>query len=38
VELLEENLRAEALLLGRRSYEFLAAVWPSRRGALARTG
>jgi len=33
--LLEENLRAEALLLGRRSYEFLAAVWPSRNGALA---
>ena len=33
--LLEENLRAEALLLGRRSYEFLAAVWPSRSGALA---
>jgi len=33
--LLEENLRAEALLLGRRSYEFLAAVWPSRTGDLA---
>ncbi len=33
--LLEENLRAEALLLGGRSYEFLAAVWPSRSGALA---
>jgi len=33
--LLDENLRAEALLLGRRSYEFLAAVWPSRSGALA---
>ena len=33
--LLEENLRAEALLLGRRSYEFLAAVWPSRSGDLA---
>jgi dihydrofolate reductase len=33
--LLEENLRAAALLLGRRSYEFLAAVWPSRRGDLA---
>lgn len=33
--LLEENLRAEALLLGRRSFEFLAAVWPSRSGALA---
>ncbi|HTZ65221.1 MAG TPA: dihydrofolate reductase family protein [Solirubrobacteraceae bacterium] len=33
--LLDENLRAEALLLGRRSYEFLAAVWPSRSGDLA---
>jgi dihydrofolate reductase len=25
----------EALLLGRRSYEFLAALWPSRSGELA---
>ena len=33
--LLDENLGAEALLLGRRSYEFLAAVWPSRGGDLA---
>jgi dihydrofolate reductase len=33
--LLDENLRADALLLGRRSYEFLAAVWPPRSGALA---
>ena len=33
--LLEEALGAEALLLGRRSYEFLAARWPSRSGELA---
>jgi dihydrofolate reductase len=33
--LLDEALGAEALLLGRRSYEFLAARWPSRPGALA---
>lgn len=33
--LLDENLGAEALLLGRRSYEFLADRWPARSGALA---
>src|SRR5260370_37968822 len=27
--------RAEAFLLGRRSYEFLAARWPSRGGPFA---
>jgi dihydrofolate reductase len=33
--LLDEALGTEALLLGRRSYEFFAARWPSRTGALA---
>src|SRR5215208_6990539 len=33
--LLEQALGTEALLLGRRSYEFLAALWPSRTGELA---
>jgi dihydrofolate reductase len=32
---LDEALRTEALLLGRRSYEWFAARWPSRRGELA---
>jgi dihydrofolate reductase len=32
---LDEALGAEALLQGRRTYEFLAARWPSRSGALA---
>jgi dihydrofolate reductase len=32
---LDEALGAEAFLLGRRTYEFLAARWPSRTGALA---
>jgi dihydrofolate reductase len=32
---LDEALSTEAMLLGRRSYEFLAARWPSRTGALA---
>jgi len=32
---LDEALGAEAMLLGRRTYEFLAARWPSRSGALA---
>src|SRR5919198_4906160 len=32
---LDEALGAEALLLGRRSYEWMAARWPSRSGALA---
>jgi dihydrofolate reductase len=32
---LDEALRSEALLLGRRTYEWLAARWPSRSGALA---
>src|SRR5438309_2739812 len=30
--LLDEALRAEAQLFGRRTYEFLAARWPSRTG------
>ncbi len=33
--LLDEALGAEAQLLGRRTYEFLAARWPSRNGELA---
>jgi dihydrofolate reductase len=33
--LLDETLGTEAMLLGRRSYEFIAARWPSRTGALA---
>ena len=33
--LLDEALRAEAQLLGRRTYEFLAARWPFRNGELA---
>ena len=33
--LLDQALAAEALLLGRRSYEFLAALWPSRSAELA---
>ena len=32
---LDEALGAQAFLLGRRSYEFLAGRWPSRRGPLA---
>jgi dihydrofolate reductase len=32
---LDEALAAEALLLGRRSYEWLARRWPSRTGELA---
>ena len=32
---LDEALGAEALLLGRRTYEWLAARWPSRSGDLA---
>jgi dihydrofolate reductase len=32
---LDEALGAEALLLGRRSYEFFARRWPSRSGPLA---
>src|ERR687887_1958190 len=33
--LLDEALGAEAQLFGRRTYEFLAARWPSRVGELA---
>src|SRR5712691_6061119 len=33
--LLKEALGAEAQLFGRRTYEFLAARWPSRGGELA---
>src|SRR5947209_12431773 len=32
---LDEALGTEALLLGRRTYEWLAARWPSRSGELA---
>jgi hypothetical protein len=32
---LDEALGAEALVMGRRSYEWFAARWPSRTGALA---
>src|SRR5205807_7591527 len=32
---LDEALGTEAMLLGRRTYVFLAARWPSRTGALA---
>jgi dihydrofolate reductase len=32
---LDEALAAEAQLYGRRTYEFLAARWPSRSGPLA---
>ena len=32
---LDKALRTEVLLLGRRSYEFFAATWPSRGGELA---
>src|SRR5919199_943643 len=32
---LDEALGAEALLLGRRSYEWFAARWPARSGELA---
>jgi dihydrofolate reductase len=31
----DEALRAEALLLGRRTYEYLVARWPSRTGVWA---
>jgi dihydrofolate reductase len=33
--LLDESLGAEALMQGRRTYEFLASRWPSRSGELA---
>src|SRR5262245_48428904 len=32
---LDEALSTEVMLMGRRSYEFLAARWPSRNGDLA---
>src|SRR5919108_2903639 len=32
---LDQALGTDALLLGRRSYEFFAATWPSRSGELA---
>src|SRR5919197_172266 len=32
---LDEALAAEAMLMGRRTYEWLAARWPSRTGELA---
>jgi dihydrofolate reductase len=32
---LDEAMSTEAMLLGRRTYEFLAKRWPSRTGALA---
>jgi dihydrofolate reductase len=32
---LDEALGSDALLMGRRTYEWFAARWPSRRGALA---
>jgi dihydrofolate reductase len=32
---LDTTLRAEALLLGRRSYGFFATIWPTRGGELA---
>src|SRR5215813_12588746 len=32
---LDDALGTEAMLLGRRTYEFLAMRWPSRTGALA---